>query len=274
MTLISALLLGVLIGLSLGALGGGGSILTVPALVYVLGESAHAATTSSLVIVGITAAVGAMGHARAGRVRWSAGTTFGLVGIAASFGGTYLNRMVAPNVLLLAFSALMLVAAFGMLHRAAASAPLRELVVVGGGSVPEVITSSMAGGGVVPHSRHTPRLVIAGLGVGFLTGFLGVGGGFVIVPALTIGLGYAMQEAVGTSLLVIAINSAAALAARAGHETFHWAVIIPFALTAMLGSLAGKRVTDRVPSRSLTIAFASLTILVAVYVALRSALGG
>jgi len=265
MTMIGALMLGVLIGLSLGALGGGGSILTVPALVYLLGENPHMATTSSLVIVGVTAAVGAFSHARAGHVRWRVGAMF----------GAQLNRLVAPNVLLLAFSALMLVAAAAMLRqsRSPARARVRQLVGVGatGGDTRQVDAAEH----VIEHRRSLidSRVAIAGLAVGFLTGFLGVGGGFVIVPALSVGLGYAMPDAVGTSLVIIAINSATALAARTGHETFHWAIIIPFILTAMLGSLAGKRIADKVPARQLTLAFAALTVLIALYVGLRSTLG-
>jgi len=275
MTMIGALMLGVLIGLSLGALGGGGSILTVPALVYLLGENPHMATTSSLVIVGVTAAVGAFSHARAGHVRWRVGAMFGVVGIGASFVGAQLNRLVAPNVLLLAFSALMLVAAAAMLRqsRSPARARVRQLVGVGatGGDTRQVDAAEH----VIEHRRSLidSRVAIAGLAVGFLTGFLGVGGGFVIVPALSVGLGYAMPDAVGTSLVIIAINSATALAARTGHETFHWAIIIPFILTAMLGSLAGKRIADKVPARQLTLAFAALTVLIALYVGLRSTLG-
>jgi uncharacterized membrane protein YfcA len=274
MTAIGAVLLGLLIGLSLGALGGGGSILTVPALVYVLGETAHQATTSSLVIVGITAAAAAAGHARAGRVRWRAGTVFGAVGVGASFLGSYLNRMVDPNLLLLAFAALMIIAAVALLRQVGSpvAAPVRELVTVGAaqndvGAVQD---------GVPPHTSRrsvVTKVVVAGLIVGFLTGFLGVGGGFVIVPALTVGLRYTMPNAVGTSLLVIALNSAAALLARVGHEGFHWAVIVPFTVAAIAGSVAGKRIADRVAPASLTRAFGYFMIAIAGYVAIRSGVG-
>lgn len=112
-----SVLLGLLIGVSLGALGGGGSILTVPALVYVLGESARSATTGSLVIVGTTALIASFGHARSGNVRWVSGVVFGITGLAASLAGTALNRYADPNVLLLAFAVLMFLAAIGMLRR-------------------------------------------------------------------------------------------------------------------------------------------------------------
>lgn len=249
-----AVLFGLVIGLSLGALGGGGSILTVPALVYALGQSPRQATTASLVIVGITALAGAVGHARAGRVRWVAGSAFGLAGIAASVAGTFANRAVDPNVLLLAFAGLMFVVAVAMLRR---------------GNRPEGVLSAL------PARRASTgatvgRVIGAGLIVGFLTGFFGVGGGFVIVPGLVFALGYSMPTAVGTSLLVIAINSAGALLARIGGATFDWAVIVPFTAAAIVGSLAGKRVADRVPAAGLTRGFVVLLLLLAVYVAVRS----
>ncbi len=106
--------------------------------------------------------------------------------------------------------------------------------------------------------------------MGFPTGLFGVGGGFIIVPALVFALGYEMADAVATSLLVIAINSAAALLARAGHQTFHWEVITPFTLAAIAGTLAGKRVADRASGPMLTRVFAVLLLAVAGYVALRS----
>ncbi|XAS75387.1 sulfite exporter TauE/SafE family protein [Dermatophilaceae bacterium Sec6.4] len=252
-----SVLLGLLIGISLGALGGGGSILTVPALVYVLGEPARAATTASLVIVGITALIGAFGHARSAHVRWATGITFGITGIAASLVGTALNRQVDPNLLLLAFAALMLLAAAGMLRRATGPRSPDESKMSG-------VRKGMSPAGVA-------KFIFAGLLVGFLTGFLGVGGGFIIVPALVMMLGFTMPVAVGTSLLIIALNSAAALAARAGHATFDWSVIVPFTVAAITGSLLGTRVANRVSNLALSRAFAGLLIVVAVYVAMHSA---
>lgn len=305
MSLLAAAIFGVLIGISLGALGGGGSILTVPALVYALGESAKAATTGSLVIVGVTSLVGSLGHARAGRVRSRAGAAFGAVGIASSYLGTALNRRLDPNTLLLVFAGLMLVAAAAMYARSRRPASPTEpvpsvatpaLVAAGGFTIPPATPPIRRPGrdGPRPASAERPaagdrmgapiveeprtsltvrtgvKVVVAGLIVGFLTGLLGVGGGFIIVPALVLALRYTMPVAVGTSLLVISINSAAALLARVGHEQFHWAVIIPFTAAAILGSLAGKRIADRVPGTSLTRAFAGLLVLVAGYVAVRA----
>ena len=116
-------------------------------------------------------------------------------------------------------------------------------------------------------------MVAAGLVVGFMTGFFGVGGGFVIVPALTLALGMGMPEAVATSLVVIAINSGAALLFRAGTAHFDWAVIVPFTVAAIAGSLTGKKVADKLNARTLTRAFAVLLVAVAVYTATQSVLG-
>jgi uncharacterized membrane protein YfcA len=284
--LIEALGLGLLIGISLGALGGGGSILTVPALVYVLGQPAKAATAASLVIVGITALTGCLGHARSGNVRWRSGLAFGLIGVAASYGGTALNRHVNQDVLLLAFGALMIVAALAMTLRTRSSAvPRTEAAPVMAMSAPGLAEPGGLGsdgspmrGNPLPGDDRSPawntstvtKLVAASLVVGFLTGFLGVGGGFVIVPALVMVLNFPMEIAVGTSLLIIAINSGAALAARAGNETFHWSVIIPFTAAAIIGSLIGKQVADKASGPSLTRAFAALLLGVAIYVITRS----
>jgi uncharacterized membrane protein YfcA len=261
LSLAAALALGLVIGISLGALGGGGSILTVPVLVFLLGLTAQEATTGSLVIVGATAAIAAASHSRAGNTRWGTGLVLGLVGVPASLLGTAANRAVDPAVLLLAFAALMVVAATGMLLRAR-TGPAAE---------PE------PGGGVAVTTRTSVPVVkvaLAGLGIGFLTGFLGVGGGFVIVPALVVLLQFPMPVAVGTSLLVIALNSGVALLARAGGSAhFAWAVIVPFTLAAVVGSTAGKRIAGRVDPRALTRAFALLLLAVAAYVVGKTLLG-
>lgn len=251
-----AIPLGIVIGLSLGALGGGGSILTVPALVYVLGESAGTATAGSLVIVGTTALVGAVSHAREHRVRWRAGFAVGVAGIPAAYAGSRLNAAVNPNLLLLAFAGLMVVAAGAMLRRQRSNGPAGA-----GDASPGEPRSGLATGG---------RVVGAGLVVGFLTGFFGVGGGFVIVPALVFALGYAMPTAVATSLLVIAISTVVSIIARAGHSTFDLVILLPFILGAAGGALAGRQVTDRVSARTLTRSFALLLVVIAAYVAVRS----
>lgn len=248
--------LGIVIGLSLGALGGGGSILTVPALVYVLGESAGTATAGSLVIVGSASLVGAASHAREHRVRWAPGLAVGVVGIPAAYAGSRLNAAVNPNVLLLAFAGLMVVAAGGMLWR---QRPNRLAEPV---SAPPVPARSAPG--------TAARVLGAGLAVGFLTGFFGVGGGFVIVPGLVFALGYRMPVAVATSLLVIAINAVVSIVARAGHSHFDGAVLVPFIAGAAAGALGGRLVTDRVSARTLARWFAALLLVIAAYVGVRA----
>lgn len=255
--MLGALALGLLVGLTMGALGGGGSILTVPALVFVLGLSAQEATTGSLVIVGITAAAGAAGHARSGHTRWRTGALLALMGVPASLLGTELNATVDPDVLLLAFAALMLVAAVGMLLRASGGEHLAPTAPVS----PR------------PRVGRGLRLAVAGLAVGFLTGFLGVGGGFLVVPVLVMLLLTPMPVAVGTSLLVIALNSGVALAARAGSGSFAWDVIVPFTVAAVAGSVAGERVALRADPAVLTRAFAGLLLAVAAYVAAQALTG-
>lgn len=286
MTLALTLGMGLLIGLSLGALGGGGSILTVPALVYALGERAQSATTGSLIIVGITAAVATLGHARVGHVRWRAGMGFGVAGVAASFAGTALNARVNPDLLLVCFAGLMLVAATAMLtktlvHTDPQTDPAHATADAEAASLRRgpLTTLSRPALSAPPVGQRISlavalRITAAGLVVGFLTGFLGVGGGFIIVPALVLLLAYEMPTAVGTSLLIISLNSAVALAARGGSSgQFHWAVIAPFTVAAVLGSTGGKRIADRVSGTALTRAFAGLLLLVATYVLARALLG-
>ena len=246
-----AVVAGAVIGLSMGALGGGGSILAVPVLVYALYLDPQAATTASLIIVGVTAIVAAISHARAGRVDWRAALIFGALGIPASIGGSLLNRAVDPQVLLLAFAALMLLAAAAMYRRSRTS---------------EQAPTTPAPSG----AAQVVRVVVVSLVVGFLTGFLGVGGGFIIVPALVLAMGFGMPTAVGTSLVIISITSLAAFVERLGHGAIAWDVILPFTAAAIVGSLLGKRLAERVSAAALTRAFAVLLVLVAGYVAVRA----
>jgi uncharacterized membrane protein YfcA len=246
--------LGLLIGVVMGGLGGGGAVLTVPALVYLLGLGAQAATTGSLAIVGLAAAVGAVDHAWTHGLRWRTGLAFGVVGIGTAFAGTRLNRLLEEQVLLLGFAALMVVSAVGMLI---------------GERYPEPADTpgGPAGGVVRARVRTVLLIVLAGSGVGFLTGLFGVGGGFMIMPALVLVLRVPMVTAVGTSLLVIAVNSGTALAFHAGDAQIDWTLTAPFAGAAVVGTLAGSRVADRLSSAVLTRAFAVLLLAVAVLVA-------
>lgn len=238
--------LGLAVGLVLGSLGGGGSVLAVPALVYVLGESPHEATTASLVIVVLSSLAGVVAHARAGRVKVRAGLLFGLAGLATSVLAAHFSAGLPDAVVLVGFAVVMLAAAAVMWRSA------------GGRS----------GGDAPARPASAVRSVVAGAGVGVLIGVFGVGGGFLAVPALVAAAGFTFADAVGTSLLVIAVNSAAALATRATGAHLDWAVIAPFALTASVAAVLGQRVAARVRAPVLQRAFAALLVLLAGWVLL------
>ncbi len=260
-----AVIAGVFTGLALGALGGGGAIVTVPVLVYALGQSPHEATTGSLVIVGVSAIAGAAAHARARRVRWGQGLAFGLLGTAGTAGGARLAAQLDATVLLVAFAALLLVVSALMWRRAAGQTAGRD--------EPEHPALDIIH--LHPHFHCDCRaalwVLLTATGVGLLTGFFGVGGGFAVVPALVVALGFPMPIAVGTSLLVVAINSATALAARlASGIALDWRVIALFTATAVVGSLMGTRVAAVTSPRTLTRVFAGSLLVIAAYIGVRS----
>lgn len=281
MSVVVALAAGLAIGLAIGTFGGGGGVLAVPALVYLLGQDGTSATTSSIVIVGIVSACGLLMRARSRSIDWRTGMAIGAVGLPAAWMGTWLNRSVPQPVLMALFAALTLLVATVLLVRAQSTGAGRP------GSLTRSETGSPAsepagGGGVrvldapvVPVAapvRRTPvlRTVLAGCAVGFLTGFLGVGGGFLVVPVLVVLLEMPMLLAIGTSLLVIVLNSAVSLVARIGHLHLDWAVVGPFTAAAILAALGGKLLADRLPARSLNGAFAGLLLLVGAGVGVQS----
>ena len=276
--LVLAVIAGALIGLSLGALGGGGSILAVPMLVYALGQSPAQATTGSLVVVGVTALIGAVTSYRAGNVLLARGVTFGMVGIGGAAVGAKASALVSEAVLLAAFATLML--------------------VVGGVMAGRQVRAQRAAGdqendpdtGVRHARRHKlddpiisfsptfacqcPRalkVLITATVVGLLTGFLGVGGGFLVVPALLLALALPMEYAAGTSLVVITLTSAAALAVRAGVGSApDWGLVLVLTAVAALGGFLGARLADRIDTNRLSAAFTVLVLVVAVYTAARA----
>jgi hypothetical protein len=259
--------LGFLVGLALGALGGGGSIVAVPVLVYVAGEEPAAATTTSLLVVGTAALVGMVGHARAGRVRFTTGVVVGVTGIGGSLAGSALNRAVDGDVLLLGFGLLLLVAAWRMVTGCPSCTRIGEERAV---NVADTADHVAAGVAVLTGRRVDAgtivRVALIGTAVGFLTGLFGVGGGFVIVPALTLVLGFNMPQAVGTSLLVIVLNAATTLAVRLGTTGVEWSVAVPFTVAALAGVLAGSRVADRVDARVLVRWFAGALVALSLYI--------
>ncbi len=212
-------------------------MLAVPVLVYLVGESVQDATTESLLIVGLTAYVGALAHARSGRVDARVGLAFGATTALGALAGTALNRAASGGAILSLFSVVLLVAAYAMFRGR-------------------------------PHTggrRRGPALIaVAGTGVGVLTGFFGVGGGFAIVPALTLLLGLSLPLAIGTSLLVIGLTSTVAFTAHVATGGVDLGIALPFAATAIAGALLGTRLGARVSSAKLTVGFAVLLVAVAV----------
>ncbi|MFE7233115.1 sulfite exporter TauE/SafE family protein [Streptomyces sp. NPDC057596] len=238
--LLLALAAGAVIGLALGTLGGGGSVLAVPALIYLLGFTPVAATTASLVIVTVTSATAFVAHARDGHVHWRTGLLFSAAGVGpAMLGGAVAGRL--PEVVL--------TAAFALVAAVAAVRMLR----------PRPATET-------DRPVRPGRAAAAGAGLGAVTGVLGVGGGFLAVPALVGVLSLRMRAAVGTSLLVITVNSLAALAMRAGTvDGLDWAVIAPFAGAAVLAAWDGKRLAAKVSGPALQRIFAVVLLAVAAF---------
>jgi uncharacterized membrane protein YfcA len=241
---------GLAIGLSLGLIGGGGAILAVPVLVFVLDENVKQATTTSLMIVGAAALVGAIDHGRRGRVRARLAVALSAGGAVGAVAGTGLNRLVSADTILFLFAFVLLAAAYGMLRR---------------NDKPESEKRDR------PTEEAWLRALPAGVGVGLLTGFFGVGGGFLIVPLLVLVFGFNMKTAVGTSLLVITLTSAAALTAHLATGTVDWAVAGPFTAGGVAGALVGSRVSAHVPARRLQEAFALLVITLAAVLLARDA---
>jgi uncharacterized membrane protein YfcA len=225
-----------LIGLSLGLLGGGGSILTVPVFVYLLGFEAKEAIAASLAVVGITSLFGSAGHWRAGNVNLRVAAVFGAVAMTGSYLGARLAVFFSGAAQLTLFAGVMLLAAYFMLRP-------REVHPADGGAEAGV--------------REMPLLLIgaAGIAVGVLTGLVGVGGGFLVVPALVLLGRLPMKEAVGTSLLVIAMNSAAGFAGYRGQVGVRWEFLALFTAVAIAGILLGTHLVRRVPQHALRRAF-------------------
>jgi uncharacterized protein len=235
LNLIIGLLLSAAIGFSLGLIGGGGSIITMPVLVYVIGVEPHQAIGMSLVVVGITSVISAALHSRRDNVCWGIGLIFGGSGVFGAYFGARLTHLFSPSALLLLFAGVMIVIALLMLKK-----------------------KQHGNNGKGTHRLSLGKTIAAGLGVGALTGFLGVGGGFLIVPALALFGGLAMKEAVGTSLVVIAINCAAGLLGQMRHGGgFDTRMTMQISALAALGMLVGAALLHNTPAERLNKGFAA-----------------
>ncbi len=245
---IIGLILSAVIGLSLGLIGGGGSILTVPILVYLLGVDPHEAVGMSLAVVGATSILGAYLHWRRDNVDLFSGLLFGVAGIIGAFIGSPLTKMVSAEALLLIFGVLMFVVAvsISMIWR-------RK----------HAISEKL-------HKPHPTKGVLAGLGVGILTGFLGVGGGFLIVPALVFFGGLNIKKAIGTSLFVIFLNCIAGLVGHLGQTAFDWQLTAQVMALAVGGAIVGTMLSRRIAADRLQSMFAVLVLGVAAFLMVKN----
>lgn len=242
MELVLTLLVGALVGVVMGLLGAGGSLLTVPALILVLGLSAREATATSLVAVLLMAVSGVVAHRRAGRTSFRAGLTFGAAGVVtAAIAGWLASGL--PDAVLTGLFLVVLAATLVWMLRSDDPRP--------------------------PEEQRLVRVVSAGAGVGVLTGLLGVGGGFIIVPALVATLGLPMAAAVGTSQLVILTNVTSGLAVRSLAGGVLWGTGLLFGAGGAVGAQVGSRLAGRLAPRQMRLAFAAVAAIVAVALALR-----
>jgi uncharacterized membrane protein YfcA len=245
--MIGALALAVLTGGALGALGGGGSILTLPILVYVAGIPAQEAVAMSMVVVGGTSLLGAVLHAYRGNFHTQATVLFALTGMVGAFLGSSLTPLVSQRILMGIFAALMLGTGMAMLRRRSAAQDERTCRVI--------------------------RCLVIGAVVGLLTGFLGIGGGFMIVPALVLFAGIDTKNAMAASLAIITLNAAAGLAGQLRQTSFDWWLTLGFLGLAIVGMIGGWLGAEKVPGETLRKVFAWCLIVLALLIGLLSALG-
>lgn len=237
--------LAILIGLTLGLLGGGGSILAVPVLKYVAGVSAKEAIATSLLVVGTTSLFALYQHARRGNVEWRTGLIFALTAMVGAYGGGLSAQWFSGTTLLLLFAGMMIITALMMLRGRG------ELKARDEATLPI-------------------KLVVAeGLAVGAATGLVGAGGGFLVVPALVLLGGMEMHKAVGTSLMVISLNSFSAYMGHASHVSVNLELAALVTGGAVIGSVVGGLFAHRVPAQTLRKGFGVFVLLMAFYVVWR-----
>ena len=246
-----AVALGALIGLLLGLLGGGGSILAVPALVYAMGFGVEQAIPVSLIVVTAASAVGVLPKIRSRQVRWRMAGIFAVAGIPATVAGSAISAHLPQSVLMLGFAAVMVVAGGRMLTNQGPTGTACEIRA-----------------GQVNWRRFAPRSIGAGLLVGLLTGLFGVGGGFLIIPMLVVRLGVEMSTAIGTSLLIVTANSVAGIFSHLHAINTEGQVVIAFVAAAMATSLVAGYFGTRTNTARLQRWFAYLVLVVAAYMLL------
>jgi uncharacterized protein len=248
------LLSGSLVGFSLGLVGGGGSVLAVPLMIYVVGvPSVHIAIGTTAFAVAVNAAANLVSHARMKTVKWLCAGVFAVAGMVGAFGGSSLSKIVDGQKLLVLFALLMLIIAAVMFAR-----------------------RSVEGKADITLSRENfPKLAGSGLVTGALSGFFGIGGGFLIVPALMFAAGMPIINAIGSSLVAVAAFGATAAFNYARSDLVDWRLAAIFIAGGVVGGLAGSRVARMLGERrgALNIVFAGIIVVVAIYMLVRSILG-
>lgn len=229
--------LAILMGITLGLLGGGGSILTVPILVYILGVEEKTAIAMSLLVVGSTSIVAMISHARQGNVVWRTGLIFGLFGMMGAFAGGKIAKFIPGNLLLVLFALLMLVTGAAMLR-------------------PKKKSAELAGPDAEDKPLQMGKVAIEGIVVGAVTGLVGAGGGFLVVPALALLGGLSMKRAIGTSLLVISMKSFAGFASFASFVELDWTLFAVFTTASIAGTIVGTLIAKKIDANKLRTGFA------------------
>ena len=267
MTLL-AIVAGLITGFVLGLLGSGGSIVALPALIYLLGVAPKSAIAMSLGVVAVTATLAAFSHARRNNVDLKVALVFACFGAVGTYTGTRLGVVTPAGVQLTLFALVMYAAAWRMRKR-----PM-SLPVAAGGLRLSADGTAVLGGCQQFFSPCMAHIALAGVGVGLLTGLVGVGGGFLIVPALVLLSGIAMKQAVGTSLAIVAANSAMGFAGYLGGVPVAWELMAGFTAVTVLGSFVGARFSTRLSQETLKRVFALFLFFVATYILLKNLIPG
>jgi uncharacterized membrane protein YfcA len=257
-------LLAALVGISLGLIGGGGSILATPILIYVMGVPPQSAIAMSLVIVGVVSLVGILPHWRQGNIDLKTAALFAPTAMIGAYLGARIATLpiVTPTFQLISFAIMMLVAAFFMIRKSTHQKHPNKL------NQEETLNT------VTLQKFHSPlprqlAIPLEGLGVGILTGFVGIGGGFMVIPALVLLGGMPMKQAVGTSLVIIALKSVSGFAGYLGHVPIDIPLIITFIIVASIGMILGAYLTKFIEAKQLEKGFGYFVIAVAIFILIK-----
>lgn len=257
-----------IIGLILGLIGGGGSILGVPVLVYLMGYSADEATTYSLFIVGMTSLIGAMAYLRKGEISMEAILQFAIASLITVF---CMRKFVVPSIplelsfmgitftkhtlIMVVFSILILCSSYSMIKKRKAN------------RINEIKWDEFAKSPI-----GVPFVILLGITVGMITGFVGAGGGFIIVPVLIFFVRLNFKKAIGTSLCIIAINSLVGFTGNIGNQTIHWGTLLIISGICVTGIIIGSLLFDKISAKKLKPAFGWFTLVVGVFVLIKETL--